>query len=64
MAIAVEAYLKQLEGDDVACRRNRYYRRHLVTEPGDIELNVPRTRRYSWSRCCARTPGPRPKSTG
>ncbi len=47
MAKAVEAYLEQLEGDDVADRRNGYYRRHLLTELGDIELNVPRTRRYS-----------------
>lgn len=47
MAKAVEAYLERLEGDDVADRRNGYYRRHLLTELGDIELNVPRTRRYS-----------------
>jgi transposase-like protein len=37
----------QLEADDAADRRNGYYQRHLLTEPGDIELNVPRTRRYS-----------------
>jgi transposase-like protein len=30
-----------------ADRRNGCYRRHLLTELGDIELNVPRTRRYS-----------------
>lgn len=47
MAKAVEAYLEQIAGDDVADRRNGYYRRHLLTELGDIELNVPRTRRYS-----------------
>ena len=28
-------------------RRNGYYERHLLTELGDIELRVPRTRRYS-----------------
>jgi len=28
-------------------RRNGYYSRHLLTELGDIELRVPRTRRYS-----------------
>lgn len=47
MAAAVDRYLDQLEADDVADRRNGYYRRHLLTELGDIELNVPRTRRYS-----------------
>jgi putative transposase len=47
MAAAVERYLQQLEADDVADRRNGTYRRHLLTELGDIELSVPRTRRYS-----------------
>ena len=30
-----------------ADRRNGCYSRHLLTELGDIELQVPRTRRYS-----------------
>ena len=47
MAAAVDRYLEQLEADDAADRRNGSYRRHLLTELGDIELNVPRTRRYS-----------------
>ena len=47
MAKAVEAHLEQLEADDAADRRNGYYQRHLLTELGDIELSVPRTRRYS-----------------
>jgi transposase-like protein len=47
MAEAVDRYLDQLEADDAADRRNGYYRRHLLTELGDIELQVPRTRRYS-----------------
>jgi putative transposase len=47
MAAAVDRYLNQLEADEAADRRNGYYRRHLLTELGDIELNVPRTRRYS-----------------
>ncbi len=47
MAAAVDRYLDQLQADDAADRRNGYYRRHLLTELGDIELNVPRTRRYS-----------------
>src|SRR5215470_6494178 len=47
MAAAVDRHLDQLDADDAADRRNGYYRRHLLTELGDIELNVPRTRRYS-----------------
>lgn len=47
MAAAVDRYLDQLATDDAADRRNGYYRRHLLTELGDIELQVPRTRRYS-----------------
>jgi transposase-like protein len=47
MAAAVDRYLDQLAADDAADRRNGYYRRHLLTELGDIELHVPRTRRYS-----------------
>ena len=47
MAAAVDRHLDQLEADDPADRRNGYYRRHLLTELGDIELNVPRTRRYT-----------------
>jgi len=47
MAAAIDHYVDQLEADDPADRRNGYYRRHLLTELGDIELSVPRTRRYS-----------------
>jgi putative transposase len=47
MAAAIDRYLEQLGTDDATDRRNGYYRRHLLTELGDIELNVPRTRRYS-----------------
>jgi putative transposase len=47
MARAVDRHLAQLDADDAADRRNGSYRRHLLTELGDIELNVPRTRRYS-----------------
>lgn len=47
MAAAVDRYLDQLGADETADRRNGYYRRHLLTELGDIELSVPRTRRYS-----------------
>jgi putative transposase len=47
MAAAVDRHLELLEADAAADRRNGYYRRHLLTELGDIELHVPRTRRYS-----------------
>jgi putative transposase len=47
MASAIDGYLDRLAADDAADRRNGYYRRHLLTELGDIALQVPRTRRYS-----------------
>jgi putative transposase len=47
MTDAVDRHLEALGADDAADRRNGSYRRHLLTELGDIELNVPRTRRYS-----------------
>ena len=46
MAAAVDRHLERLEAEDAADRRNGYYRRWLLTELGDIELSVPRTRRY------------------
>jgi transposase-like protein len=46
MAEAVDRWLDSLGVDDTADRRNGHYRRHLLTELGDIELAVPRTRRY------------------
>src|SRR6202789_346809 len=45
MAAAVDRWLESLEAEDEADRRNGYYRRSLLTELGDIELFVPRTRR-------------------
>jgi len=47
MSAAIDAYLDGLGADDAPDRRNGFYRRHLLTELGDIELNVPRTRHYS-----------------
>jgi transposase-like protein len=46
MAEAVDRWLDGLGVDDVADRRNGSYRRRLLSELGDIELCVPRTRRY------------------
>ncbi len=46
MAAAVDRHLEGLEAEDAADRRNGYYRRSLLTELGDIEFSVPRTRRY------------------
>ena len=40
----------------------RHYRRWLLTELGQIELSVPRTRRFSPSRWCAPTPAVPPMS--
>jgi transposase-like protein len=47
MAAAIDRHLEAVEADESADRRNGCYRRHLLTELGDIELCVPRTRRYS-----------------
>ena len=47
MVDAVDRYLDQLGIEDEPDRRNGYYRRHLLSTLGDIELQVPRTRRYS-----------------
>jgi transposase-like protein len=47
MEEAVDAWLDGLEFAEVPDRRNGCYRRHLLTELGDIELSVPRTRRFS-----------------
>ena len=44
--MAVDKYLDGLDNDEIVGRRNGTYRRHLPTALGDIELNVPRTRRY------------------
>ena len=68
MSEAVERWLAGLGCDDGPDRRNGFYYRHLLTELGDIEIAVPRTRRFS---PCAvlrayarRTPDPRIKSGG
>ena len=46
MAEAVDRRLDSLGVDDTADRRNGTYRRRLLSELGDIELAVPRTRHY------------------
>jgi putative transposase len=47
MGEAVERWLEGLGCEDAPDRRNGVYYRHLLTELGDIEIAVPRTRRYS-----------------
>lgn len=47
MALAVDRHLDELDAEDAPDRRNGHYRRHLLTTLGDIELCVPRTRRYT-----------------
>jgi putative transposase len=44
---AIDRHLERMAALDVADRRNGSYHRHLLTELGDIELLVPRTRRFS-----------------
>ena len=45
MAEAVDDWLDSLDGSAMRDRRTGSYSRHLLTELGDIELSVPRTRR-------------------
>jgi putative transposase len=47
MAAALDHYLEQLDTDAAPDRRNGHYKRHLLTTLGDIELCVPRSRRFS-----------------
>ena len=42
----VDRWLGNLDGAAASDRRNGAYRRNLLSELGDIELKVPRTRRY------------------
>ena len=46
MAEAVDDWLDSLDGSAMRDRRNGSYSRYLLTELGDIELSVPRTRRF------------------
>jgi len=47
MALGIDRHLAEMAARDVSDRRNGCYRRRLMTELGDIELSVPRTRRHS-----------------
>jgi transposase-like protein len=53
MGQAIDEHLDRMAALDAADRRNGSYRRHLLTELGEIELTVPRTRRFAPSRYCA-----------
>ena len=68
MALAVDRYLDQLDAEDASDRRNGYYRRHRLTTLGDIELNVPRTRRFTptvgAARLCPAHARDRPRDPG
>src|SRR6266849_7568543 len=44
---AIDEHLDRMAVLDEADRRNGSYPRHLLTELGDIELSVPRTRRFA-----------------
>lgn len=47
MAQMIDRHLDEMARRGEADRRNGGYSRHLLTELGDIELSVPRTRRFS-----------------
>jgi transposase-like protein len=44
---AIDEHLDRMSALDQADRRNGSHRRHLLTELGEIELAVPRTRRFA-----------------
>jgi transposase-like protein len=44
---AIDAYLEQMRIQEIPDRRNGSYDRHLLTELGDLELSIPRTRTFS-----------------
>ena len=43
----IDRHLEEMRQQGVADRRNGVYSRHLLTELGDIELLVPRTRTFN-----------------
>jgi transposase-like protein len=47
MGQTIDQHLARMASRDEADRRNGFYPRHLLTELGDIELLVPRTRRFA-----------------
>lgn len=47
MRRSIDEHLERMAELDQADRRNGSYRRHLLTELGEIELAVPRTRRFA-----------------
>jgi transposase-like protein len=47
METTIDRHLAAMAAGQQADRRNGCYRRHLLTELGDIELEVPRTRCFS-----------------
>lgn len=46
---AIDVHLRQLRAQEapIADRRNGSYRRHLLSEMGDTELSIPRTRTFN-----------------
>jgi len=43
----IDAHLSQVRHQGISDRRNGSYSRHLLTELGDLELQIPRTRTAS-----------------
>ncbi len=43
----IDRYITEIGYRDRTDRRNGYFSRHLLTELGDIELNVPRMRKFN-----------------
>jgi len=49
MDVAIDCYLERTAARGEEDRRNGHYDRHLLTSLGDLELNVPRTRKITAS---------------
>ncbi len=43
----IDRYLQQMQAQGIPDRRNGSFHRHLLTELGDLELKIPRTRTFS-----------------
>jgi hypothetical protein len=63
MAQAIDEHLDRLAALDQADRRNGFYRRHLLTELGEIDSRYRAPGALRRSPCCAPMPGVPSSST-
>ena len=60
----IDRHLEEMDKRGEADRRNGSFSRHLLTELGDIELGIPRSRRVSAVGVVGPMPGGRDTLTG